>query len=119
MIVGEDQQEGVHLAARPIDMADSGPVFRHADIAGAETLAGIVAADFDLQLAGQYHAETVDDLRMPVEEAVFPAHEAKAGGGGMRLPFIQRRRKQLRKVVEPGEFAVGSFADPLEIGRLG
>src|SRR5258708_40369213 len=78
-------------------MPYSSPVSCQADIARMEDLDGAAtAAAFELQLAGQEDRQVIDDLRMPVDESIFPAHEAEAGRDAGRAPLIRRSRKQLR-----------------------
>src|SRR5260370_20423989 len=94
----DDDQRHMRGAARPIDMTFSGPVTCQADIACMENLDGAgTAAAFELELAGQEDRQVVDDLRMPVDESILPAHEAEAGRDAGRAPLIRRSREQLRK----------------------
>src|SRR5580704_16264828 len=96
MLGVEDDQRHMHGPAGPIDVAFSGPVARQADIACAESLDDAVAAAFELELAGEEDRQVVDDLRMPVYEAVLPAHEAEADWRAGDAPLVRRRREQLR-----------------------
>src|SRR5882724_4569111 len=98
MLCLDDDQCNMRDAACPIDMTFSGPVLRQANIACMKDLDGAApTAAFQLELAGQEDRQVIDDLRMPVEEAVLPAHEAQAGCGARRAPLILRSRKKLRE----------------------
>src|SRR5882762_6877215 len=92
----DDDQRHMRGAARPIDMTHSGPVTCQADIACMEDLDGAATAAA-LELARQEDRQVVDDLRMPVDESILPAHEAEAGRGAGRAPLIRWSREQLRK----------------------
>src|SRR5882724_11603961 len=98
MLCLDDDQCNMRDAACPIDMTFSGPVLRQANIACMKDLDGAAPTSaFELELAGQEDRQVIDDPRMPVEEAVFPAHEAEAGCGPGCAPLIRGSRKQLRE----------------------
>ena len=62
-------------AAAPDNMTYSSPVLSQANIAGVENIQDAIAAGFQLQLAGQEDSKVVDDLRMPIDATIFPAHK--------------------------------------------
>src|SRR5882724_12617690 len=116
MLCLDDDQCNMRDAACPIDMTFSGPVLRQADIAGMKDLDGAAPTSaFQLELAGQENRQVIDDLRMPVEEAVLPAHEAEAGCGAGRAPLIHRSRKQLRKFGKIGAIIL-ALVQALDVG---
>jgi hypothetical protein len=70
-----DHQCNMRNAAAPDDMTYTGPVRSQANIAGVEDIHEVIAAGFHLQLTGQEEGEVIDDLRMPIDEPILPAHE--------------------------------------------
>ena len=61
-------------AAAPDDMTYTSPILSQANIAGVEGIHEAIAAGFHLQLAGQEEGKVIDDLRMPIDEPIFPTH---------------------------------------------
>ena len=69
-----DDQCNVRNAAAPDNMTYTSPILSQANTAGVEDIHEAIAAGFHLQLAGQEEGKVINNLRMPIDEPIFPTH---------------------------------------------
>src|SRR6267378_6513519 len=105
----------MHRSADAVEMSFAGSILREADVAGAKDLL-LAAAHLDLQFAGGDKPDLIDDARMEIHLAVFPAQHPEARDLSRRAPLIGGVRKQF---LELGEISlvVRAFIDSLDVGR--
>src|ERR1700758_3305302 len=89
----DDKIGRMHRSADAVAMSFAGSILREADVAGAKDLL-LAAAHLDLQFAGGDEPELIDDARMEIHLAVFPAQHPEARNLSRRAPLIGGLRKQ-------------------------
>jgi hypothetical protein len=87
LVIGDEQQH-MRGTVAAVDIPDTGIALREAGIAGAGDLHSAVASPFNFHLAGEQHAETIDDVRIPVDETAFPAREAETADAARFAPGV-------------------------------
>src|ERR1700680_936401 len=72
MLSLDDYIGRMHRSEDAVEMSFAGSILREADVAGAKDLL-LSAAHLDLQFAGGDESDLIDDARMEIHLAVFPA----------------------------------------------
>src|ERR1700730_8751718 len=115
MLSLDDYIGRMHRSADAVAMSFAGSILREADVAGAKDLL-LAAAHLDLQFAGGDEPDLIDDARMEIHLAVFPAQHPEARNLSRRAPLIGGVRKQFPELGEIG-LVVRAFIDSLDVGR--
>jgi hypothetical protein len=92
LCVHHDQRD-VRDPAATIDMADASSILRQTNVASVEDIRHPITTGFEFQFAGKEDCEIVDNLGMPIDEAVLPTHKPQTGDRTGGAPFVRRSRK--------------------------